>query len=164
MSGYILSILGIIVAGVVIDVIIPSGSINKYIKSIYAIFVVAVILMPILNFFVSGKELSFKYENYEIQQSLADYIFQKRAETTKLNILKDLEKNGLTKIDIELNYSTNNNELLFNSCIVNLKNMVISTDKQHINKYDYIIEIVSFYTNLTEEEIIINEWKRKKTK
>ena len=36
MTGYILSILGIVIAGVLIDVIMPSGKINKYIKSIYS--------------------------------------------------------------------------------------------------------------------------------
>ena len=41
MTSYILSILGIIVAGLLIDVIVPNGTISKYIKSIYSIFVVS---------------------------------------------------------------------------------------------------------------------------
>ena len=43
MTGYILSVLGIVIAGVFMDVILPSGTIAKYIKGIYSIFVVAVL-------------------------------------------------------------------------------------------------------------------------
>ena len=50
MTAYILSVLGIVIAGVIIDVIIPAGSISVYIKSIYSIFVVAVIISPVINF------------------------------------------------------------------------------------------------------------------
>ena len=74
MAGYILSILGIVVAGVFIDIIIPSGTINKYIKSIYAIFVLAVIITPIIKFFNDNQGFNLEYQEYEINQNLINYI------------------------------------------------------------------------------------------
>ena len=68
MSGYILSILGIVISGVFIDIIVPSGSTSKYIKSIYSIFVVAVLLMPLLKFINNSNDFEVVYKDYELQE------------------------------------------------------------------------------------------------
>ena len=74
MTAYILSILGIVVAGIIIDIIVPSGTINKYIKSIYGIFVVAVIINPIIKFFNQHHDFNFTYKDYEVSEKLLNYI------------------------------------------------------------------------------------------
>ena len=70
MSGYILSILGIVIAGVVIDVILPAGTINKYIKSIFSIFVVAVIISPVVKFISNKHDYNLTYTDYELDKEL----------------------------------------------------------------------------------------------
>ena len=157
MAGYILSILGIVVAGVFIDIIIPSGAISKYIKSICAIFVLAVIVTPIIKFFNDNRGFDLQYQEYEINQNLINYIQTNKIEAMENNIILDLEDEGLSNIDIIINYSIDNNELSINSCTINLENLVISSDKQHINKYEIIKQIVRENTNLTDEEMIFYE-------
>ncbi len=157
MAGYILSILGIVVAGVFIDIIIPNGTISKYIKSIYAIFVLAVIISPIINFFNKNQGFNLQYQEYEINENLINYINQNKVKSIENNITADLEEEGMSNIDIIINYSIDNNELSINSCTINLKNLVISADKQHINKYEIIKQIVHEHTNLAEEEMIFYE-------
>lgn len=157
MAGYILSILGIVVAGVFIDIIIPSGTISKYIKSIYAIFVLAVIITPIIKFFNNNQGFNLQYQEYEINQNLINYIQTNKIATIENDITLELENEGLFNIDIIINYSIDNNELSINSCTINLENLVISSDNQHINKYEIIKEIVHEYTKLTDEEIIFYE-------
>ena len=158
MSGYVLSILGIVLLGVIIDVIIPSGNINKYIKSVFSIFVVAVIISPVVNFLSNKNGIELDYDNYEMDKQLIEYIFEKRAKNEENKIEIYFKENGLDKIDINLNYSINNNELDYISCTINLQNLVISADKQHINKYEFITKTVKDFTKLTDEEIVINEW------
>lgn len=155
MSGYILSILGVVVAGVIIDIIVPSGTINKYIKSIYSIFLVAVLLMPILN--LKGNNFAFNYKEYELNDNLFNYISNEKAKALEDSIEQHFNTEGFSNIDIELTFKLNNNKILYNSCNVNLKNLVISADKQHINKYEFIKEVVASYTNLSYQEIIIDE-------
>ncbi len=157
MAGYILSILGIVVAGVFIDIIIPNGTISKYIKSIYAIFVLSVIISPIINFFNKNQGFNLQYQEYEINENLINYINQNKVKSIENNITADLEEEGMSNIDIIINYSIDNNELSINSCTINLKNLVISADKQHINKYEIIKQIVHEHTNLAEEEMIFYE-------
>ena len=157
MNGYILSILGIIVAGIIIDIIIPSGTINKYIKSIYSIFVVAVLLMPLMKFLNSNQGFQLSYVDYELQENLINYIFKSRVDSLETNIEEYLSGEGFAQIDIKLEYSIENNEIIYNSCHVNLQNLSITEDKQHINKYEFIKEVVNSYTNLNSWEILINE-------
>ena len=150
--------------GVIIDVIIPSGNINKYIKSVFSIFVVAVIISPVVKFISNKNGIKIDYTDYEMDKQLIEYIFEKRTENEENKIEIYLKDNGYDKIDINLNYSINNNELDYISCTINLENLVISADKQHINKYEFIKKTVKDFTNLTDEEIVINEWKRKENK
>lgn len=157
MSGYILTILGIVLAGILIDIIVPTGKINKYIKSIFAIFVVAVILMPVVKFIAKSDEITINYTDYEIEQNLMDYIFSSRVTAYENEIIEVLENDGLSNIDIKINYSINSNELSLNSCEVNLKNMTSSNIEMHNNRYEFIAETIKEITNLTDEVIIFYE-------
>jgi len=158
MSGYILSVLGIVVAGVIIDIIIPSGSVSKYIKSIYSIFVVAVLLMPLIKFLNANQGFQLTYTDYELQENLINHIYTNKVSSLETEIENHLTNEGFSKIDIEIVFSIENNELVYNSCNINLKNLAITQDKQHINKYEFITDVVNSYTNLTNQEIKFNEW------
>ena len=164
MSGYILSILGIVIAGVVIDIIIPSGTINKYIKAIYSIFVVAVLISPLVKFISKTQDISISYIEHETDKELLKYIYKMRVKSAEDNLENIFKIEGFENIDIILEFSIENEKLEYISCKVNLENLVISTDKQHINKYEFIKKTVKENTNLTDERIIINGWKTKKTK
>ena len=47
LSNWILSIAGIICLSVVVELILPDGQMNRYIKGIFSFIVVLVILLPI---------------------------------------------------------------------------------------------------------------------
>lgn len=157
MSGYILSILGIVIVGVLVDIVVPSGTINKYIKSIYAIFVLAVMLSPVIKFLSNTHDINVNITGYEINENLMNYINTNKIKSIETNIENKLKDEGFDGIDIKINYSIESNELMINSCTVNMQNLVITSDKQHINKYEFIIEVVREYTNLADEEIIFYE-------
>ena len=158
MSGYILSILGIVICGIIIDIVIPSGSISKYIKSIYSIFVVAVLISPVVKLLHNKNDLTIKYDEYVLNDKLLSYIYSSRVTNMEKNLTTGMEKEGFKNIDINLTFSIENNELKYNFCKVNIKNLVISPDKLHINKYEFIKNTIKDSTNLTDEEIIIDEW------
>ena len=163
MSGYILSVLGIVVAGVFIDIIIPSGSINKYIRGVYSIFVVAVLVSPIMKLMNKTHDFSIKFQDYALNESLLSYLYTEKVNAMEDSIEKLLTDKGLENVDIILNFSIENDQLKYKFCKVNLKDLVINADKQHINKYEIITEVVKNSTNLTQEEILFDEWKREKT-
>lgn len=163
MNEYILSILGIVFAGIFIDILIPNGAISKYIKSIYSIFVVAVILNPIILYLNKTNDFVIKYQDIQLNEKLLTYIAKKKVQATENTIESSLNDKGYAGVDIKIDYILENDEITLISCNVNLENLAISTSNQHINKYEFISEEVIQRTNLEMGEITFNEWKRKKT-
>ncbi len=157
MSGYILTILGIVLAGILIDIIVPTGKINKYIKSIFAIFVVAVIIMPVVKLISNKDNITIDYNDYEIEENLMNYIFSSRVRAYENEIETALNNAGYSKVDIKINYSINSNELSLNSCEVNLHELAISGDALHNNRYEFIAKTINEITNLSDEVIIFYE-------
>ncbi len=157
MNSYVISILGIVVLGIIIDVIVPNGTINKYIRSIYAIFIVAVILSPLINFMKSNDKFSFNYKEYEINRNLINYIYTSKKEATENSITQALSSEGIEGVEVILNISTDLEKLTYVSCLVNLENMTNKGDKPHINSYEIITKLVKEFTGLKSEEIIISE-------
>lgn len=155
MTSYILSVLGIVIAGVFIDVILPSGSISKYIKGIYSIFVVAVLISPITK--LLDKDFKFNYTQIQTDEKLLTYIYNNRTSAQEIEIEQYFEQEGFKGIDICFKYSIENDMIKYNACEINLKNLAINADKQHINKYEFIKSTIINATNLTEEEIKIYE-------
>lgn len=154
MSGYILSIMGIVVAGVIIDIVIPSGAISKYIKSIFSIFVLVVLLAPIVKFVGSFKGVELDTNNLKPDEKLLNFIYKSQVVSKEINIENELENEGMENVDIKLQFTIENNELKINSCIVILKNMTNNSDNQHIDIYENIYEIVKKHTGLNDKEII----------
>ncbi len=157
-NGYLLSVLGIVIAGVVIDIIIPSGEINKYIKSVYSIFVVAVLISPVIKFLSKNKDFNFQYSEYEADEKLLNFIYTRQIDQLQIRIEDELMHEGFEGVDIIIDFSINNNELVYNSCKANTKNMFIVTDKQHINSYEFIKNTVARHTGLKDEVIMVYEW------
>ena len=118
---------------------------------------VAVIISPVVKFISNKNGIKIDYNNYELDKGLIEYIFEKRVENEEIKIENYLQNKGFNEVDINIYFSINKNEIQYNSCSVNLKNVVISADKQHINKYEFIKNVVKDFTNLTYEEIVIDE-------
>ncbi len=157
MKAYVLSILGIVVVGVLIDVIIPSGSTGKYVKSIFSIFVVAVIISPVINLIAKAKGLEFSYKEISINSSFVEYVLNKQVDEIEFKIESLIEDEGIYNVEVELNHSVEFDKIKYNSCAINLENMVLKSDKSHNNIYEIIKKIVNSETGLTEEEILFYE-------
>ncbi len=56
--SWILSVVGVILLSVLTDVLLPEGQTNKYIKGVFALLLVFIIITPVVNFFKSGVSLS----------------------------------------------------------------------------------------------------------
>ena len=57
MNEWIMCIVGISALGILMDIIIPEGETNKYIKGIFAIFTVFVIIYPLPKLLKGGINL-----------------------------------------------------------------------------------------------------------
>ena len=75
---WLLGVVGVVLLGVLADVLLPNGQMNKYVKGIFAVLLIFVILSPIAAFLRQDVALSslvdFDTEGYFADTAYIDYI------------------------------------------------------------------------------------------
>lgn len=146
LSAWVLSIVGIVVLTLMVDIIIPEGKTGKYIKGVFAMLTVFVIAMPLPKIFNS----EFDFEEF-LQQNTsasADYdvlenIYYMRLERLEQKIITSAESEGIKNMEVKINALNNNSFVEIQSIEINLKNVVIEEKNPNINIVDIVIDLVS---------------------
>lgn len=159
MSGYLLSLLGIILLGVLIDVIIPSGSTSKYISGIFAIVVMFVMISPILNFIKSDYKISdyFSKADIELNQQLLYTINDNKLNALETDIERELSSNGFSGVDIDIKFNIEADTVKITQVLVDLSKLVINQNSANINRYVYVRQVVTSKVAVSEEVVMFNE-------
>ena len=159
MSGYLLALLGVVVLGVLIDVILPSGSTSKYISGIFAIFVMFVMISPVLTFIKSDYKLSDYFTNVDIElnQNLLYTINDNKFNAMEDTITKHLQNKGYNNVVIDIQFTLEADNVEITQVLVDLTNLVINTNSTNINRYVYIRQVVMQHIAVTEEVIVFSE-------
>ena len=109
MTAYISSILGAVLLGVVIEVVMPNGDMQKYIRGMYSIFVIFILMTPIANLVKADFDVNkyFTTEAVVISDDYIEYITRTRAESMSTYLESKLADDGLKCVDIEVAYLVN---------------------------------------------------------
>ena len=146
LSAWVLSIVGIVVLTLMVDIIIPEGKTGQYIKGVFAMLTVFVIAMPLPKIFNSEFDLEeFLQQN---TSASADYdvlenIYYMRLERLEQKIITSAESEGIKNMEVKINALNNNSFVEIQSIEINLKNVVIEEKNPNINIVDIVIDLVS---------------------
>ncbi len=159
MSGYLLTLLGVIMLGVLINVIIPSGSTNKYISGIFSIFVMCVMISPVLKWINNDYEFSnyFTSSDIQINEQLLNNVTYNKLEALSQDIEKELSDNGYTGVNINIQFKLEAENVIITQVLVDLSNLVINANSTNINKYVYIRQVVLSKLAISEEVVVFSE-------
>lgn len=76
--GWLLGVVGVVLAGVLVDVLLPAGQMSKYVKGIFAVLLLFIILSPVVALFRQKLSLSdlinFDAAGYETDSAYIDLI------------------------------------------------------------------------------------------
>lgn len=159
MQGYIIAVLGVVIISVLVEIILPNGQTSKYIKSILAVFVVYVLVNPVITFLKTDFDLD-KYVNsgkVELNQSLLENIYNNQIEAKELELENLLYNNGYERVEVTLVYEIVEDGIKISKAKINIKNLVITSGVENINKYQYIRQVVISELMIKEEDVIF-EW------
>ena len=139
MKSWILNIVGIVFIGVIIEIILPDGKSNTFIKHIFNIFMLFVIVAPITKIVNNGLSYIITLE--------------------KINSLEVDNKNELETIDVN-NTSVIVNANIFSEsfCVESIYLDVSSSDIDN-TKYKSIIDLIVKITNVDEKDIVVYGFK-----
>ncbi len=156
-SAYLLSIVGVVILLVIIDLILPDSKISKYIKSIAAVFVVAVIASPIVKLVNSNWDWHslFVGSEYQIDENILNNINQQNIEILEDEITNYLTEQGFEGVEVMVSANFTENELKISYIYVNLCDLVINENLEHIDYYTKIKELITQQINIEGDKIII---------
>lgn len=159
MGGYLLTILGIVILGVVIDVILPSGSISKYISGIFAIVIMFVIISPILSLVKGGYNIRdyFTLQDISLDEKLLYNINNSKFSELEKQIEQELTDNGYSNVNVDIQFNIESTNVKILQVLVDLSNIVINGNSVNINKYVYIRQLIQSKLNVAKEVIVFCE-------
>ena len=154
MTAWILSIAGVTILSVAVDLILPSGQTAKYIKNIFAFVMILVIISPLPALIKGNFNVNDIFESEEIVLQ-EDYIYQvNRDKLTALEeeIASSLEEKGIKNVVVTINADIFQIEMKILEVDVDLSDLVIDENSGHIDIEKAITEVVN---RLVGEEVII---------
>ena len=158
-SNWILSISGVVVLSIMVDMFLPDGKLNSFIKTIFNFTIILVVITPLPNLFKKDYNLEdmFPSQNIVLQE---DYIYQLNYD--KLMILeeqieKSFNEKGLVGAKAYISADIFTLQMKIDKVFVDLSQMVIHENYENINIESEVVNCVKKYVDIKKENIIISE-------
>lgn len=150
MKAWVLSLVGIVFIGVLLDVILPDGKTNNFIKHIFSIFILFVIISPLGNLVIKGNW-------FNTGQEVVDTNFIYENNLNKVNALEkdiaaNLETCGISNCSVIISADIFSESLQINQVYVDITNAKYSDVS---NVKDKIVAVVTKLINVSNNEVII---------
>lgn len=109
MKQWVLSIVGIVVLGVLVDVVMPEGESAKYIKGVFGVVAVITIISPIINLMQNVKlnDWQTQTSSIEVQTETLDSLVTNVRQAQEKQIASTLREQGFNPRDVKIKYYEN---------------------------------------------------------
>ena len=158
-SSWILSIAGVICISVIVEIIMPEGQMNKYIKGVLSFIIIFVIVSPLPNL-LKQKDISIttNINQIGVQQDFLDKYNLACKDAIEKDLIQQLDEMGYGGISIGLSYCTDGETCRFDKAYVELKGLVIKENSAHKNISEIKEEIAEvIHKKLCDVEVCYEE-------
>ncbi|MGN0789652.1 MAG: stage III sporulation protein AF [Christensenellales bacterium] len=106
MKQWVLSIVGVVVLGVLVDVVMPEGESAKYIKGVFGVVAVITIISPIVNLFqdVNLGKWQPQTSSIEVQTDTLDSLVTNVRQAQEEQVASLLSQQGYSPRDVKIKY------------------------------------------------------------
>ena len=157
-SAYLLSIAGIVILTTLFDLILSENKISKYIKSIMALVLIFVIVSPLPKLFKSGLNLnSFLEDSIKLNTNYNNVFNDEQIKVLEQNLSQKLKEEGFDCVKITIWADFDQNNIKINYIFVDLENLVLRQNDQHININEAIKILLMEQTGIDEERVVFND-------
>ena len=157
MSGYILKIFGVAIIAVIIDIILPSGKMEKIVKMALSIVIVFVIASPIPSLISKVKNFN-SSDNFDlIDKEYVKKINQQKIDAVEEKIKEDLKESGISNIEIELMCDLSQTEIKYIFANIDARSVVLEEKAQGINLVETVKQSVLKFIQIEKENILVYE-------
>lgn len=150
MSGWLLSIVGVVFLGVLFDLIYPNGKTNSLCKTIFALVAVVVMITPILNIDIDSLTI-----DNAIEQTLLDNINEAKLDAMQITIETHLNSCGIEGSVVKIVTNLSDNVFEVDKIYIDTTNLVLTENITNINKYEVIIKEIASLLKIEEEKVVV---------
>ncbi len=156
-SSWIISIAGVICISVIVELILPNGQMNRYIKGIFAFIIILVIIMPLPKLLNLKIDLSNVFNTQEItlQDEYLEQLNLNKLMMLKEETEKDIEKTGYSNVVVSINADIFAKKVEIKSVYVDISQIVINEKAPHKD----ILNIRKLLAAIVKNNIGIEEGK-----
>lgn len=157
-SSWVLSIAGICLLSVIIDIAMPDGKTNNIIKQVFSYVIILVVILPLPKIVNKNINLDvFEEIEFEIQESFIYNLNQSKLDMWQNNIDNTLNNKGIYGAVVSISANIFEEEMKIKAVYVDLYNTVISEENKNINIKTEVKSVVLSILNIKEENIIFYE-------
>ncbi|MBO7527886.1 MAG: hypothetical protein J6T74_08385 [Clostridia bacterium] len=158
-SAWALSIVGICLLSVVIDLMLPSGKTNSNIKKVVSYAIILVVLLPIPNILNGNIRAEGIFDNsiIELQDNYIYNLNQSKLDSIKNKIENELNSMGILGVSVSISANIFEDDMEIYAIYVDLYNLVITEDASNINIKKIVKDLILGCISIKEEKIIFYE-------
>lgn len=157
-SSWVLSIAGICLLSVIIDIAMPDGKTNNIIKQVFSYVIILVVILPLPKIVNKNINLDvFEEIEFEIQENFIYNLNQSKLDMWQNNIDNTLNNKGIYGAVVSISANIFEEEMKIKAVYVDLYNTVISEENKNINIKTEVKSVVLSILNIKEENIIFYE-------
>lgn len=144
MNGWLLSIVGVVALGVLLEILLSDGQTSKYIKGVFSLAVVLVLVAPLPKFLNKNFDINdFFGESMTTQTTFLNNLNERKNSEREERLLKELKKSIPEVERVRIFYLQNNMDNID----------VVKVYSKNINKKEEIIKLVCYSLNLKEDNV-----------
>ncbi len=153
MDAWIMSIVGVVCLGVLLEIVLPDGQSSKYVKGTFSLLVIFVIASPLPKIVKGDFDFSLSDISLSIDQKYLDELNENKAEQISNDIEKLLLSNEIhAKIQIELD----DDNISINKIFVSYKTSQNETKEASDDTVKTIINLIWDKYNIASDNIFVN--------
>lgn len=143
MKIWVLNLVGISLMGILIEILLPSGKTNKYIKGVLSLVTISVVISPIISIFTNHSVIKIFFDqDIVVDEQFVASTNQSSNQREEKLIESMLESQGYKGVEINIIPSSDSqNKIEFVKICT--KNMVIDSENSNIDIKGKIISLVS---------------------
>ncbi|MEG1752017.1 MAG: hypothetical protein RR140_00720 [Clostridia bacterium] len=159
MSGWILSIAGVCLLSVMIDLILPEGKTTSAIKNVFSYIIVLVIIAPLPKLVGKKIDLSNIWNKTEIvlQDNFLETVNRTKLDKIEKQIEDDLKAKKIENVQVFLSANVFSSNMEIETVFVDLFNLPQTDKNQTKTIKQEIFLSIKKYVFIGEEKIIFNE-------
>lgn len=149
MSKWLMSIVGVVFLGILLDIVYPNGKTNAFCRNIFGIITVLIMITPIVEF---------KNNDYKIDLNNTS-ILSTINESKELALITQIEgyliSKGIEGVSVEIDSNLLENDFQIENVFVDASDLVLTENLTNINKYEVISQTILEIVDIDNERLII---------